>query len=217
MFLAGVAGIAWWLAKDLRRALVVFAFPIAYYIVAGSGRTVFARYMLPDLPFLCLGAGFACVRFVERFTADSAPSRRQAAVVSLAVLLVLPTAVKTVEVDRLLSRTDSRVVVADALEAMLPKEATIYHSGSNFGKIQWPATLDLREIEWNGEAGRFDGPLPEWILIQRSPLPQFSDVPVAMPRLLDEHYRLAKTFPAGADRPRVYDWQDAFFLYAKND
>jgi len=64
----------------------------------------------------------------------------------------------------------------------------------------------------DSEAGQFDGPPPEWILIQRSALPQFSDVPAAITQLLAERYRLVKAFPSGDDRPRVYDWQDAFFL-----
>ena len=212
MYIAGVAGIVWFLAKDFRRAIVIFAFPIAYYVIAGSGRTVFARYMLPDLPFLCLGAGYICVRFVEMYTGEGAAWRTTAAAISLAMLLGLPTAVKSIQVDRLLNTTDNRVVVADALETTLPPEATFYQSGSDFGKIQPPVSLKLRVVTFNPDAAQFDGPPPDWILIQKSPLPQYSEVPAPVTNLLAGQYTLSRTFDVGDDRPRTYDPQDAFFL-----
>ena len=213
IYLAGVAGMIWFLIRDFRRAIVLWAFPIAYYVVAGGGRTVFARYMLPDLPFLCLGAGYACVQFVGLLTPERAAWRRTAAITSLGVLVALPTAVKAVQIDRLLNRTDNRVVVAKALEAIVPGAATIFHSGGAFGKIQFPASPKLREVGFNEETGQFDGnALPDWILIQRSPLPLYSEVPPQMPKLLSERYWLVHAFPVGDDRPRTYDPQDAFFL-----
>lgn len=213
VYVAGVGGMIWFLVRDVRRAVVLFAFPIAYYVVAGSGRTVFARYMLPDLPFLCLGAGYACAQLAAWVTPKRAAWGRRAAVASLGVLMALPTAANAVRVDRLLSRTDNRVVVANALEAIVPGDATIYHSGGAFGKIQFPASPKLREVGFNEDTGQFDGgALPDWILIQRSPLPVYSEVPSQMPKLLSEQYRLVHTFPVGDDRPRTYDPQDAFFL-----
>jgi len=56
MFLAAVAGIIVALWKQPRRALLVFLFPLAYYAFSGKGYTVFVRYMIPMLPFLCIGA-----------------------------------------------------------------------------------------------------------------------------------------------------------------
>lgn len=210
LFVTGVAGIVWHFVRDARKAMVVFAFPIAYYIVAGTGRTVFARYMMPELPFLCLGAGYACVRVAE--IAAGVSRRRVAASIALVVALAMPTAIKAVQVDRLLSRTDNRVLVARAIEAILPREATIHHTGSIFAHVQFPAALRLREVPFNEEAGRFDGALPDWIIVQRSPLTLLSSVPPQLTALLMSEYRLTKAFPVGDDRPRTYDPQDAFFL-----
>src|SRR5262249_22538543 len=39
-----------------KAAALVLAFPAAYYLLVGSGKTVFVRYMVPMVPFLCLGA-----------------------------------------------------------------------------------------------------------------------------------------------------------------
>jgi len=212
MFIAGVAGLGWFLARDLRRALVIVAFPVAYYVVAGSGHTVFARYTLPLLPFLCLGAAYTCVRVAETLTVGRGDPRRVAATALLGVLVALPTAAKSVQIDRLLSRTDNRVLVANALRAIVAPGATIYQTGSAFGKIQWPEPLRLHDVEFNDATGAFDGPPPEWIVIQHSPLAPYSAVPVQLPALLSQQYKLVKTFPVGDDRVRTYDPQDAFFL-----
>lgn len=36
--------------------LLIWSFPLAYYVVAGSGRVAFARYMTPMVPFICIAA-----------------------------------------------------------------------------------------------------------------------------------------------------------------
>lgn len=213
LFFAGVAGMLAFLVRDFRRAMVIFAFPIAYYVVAGSGRSVYARYMMPVLPFLCLGAGYGCVRFIEYVMAEATPKRRAIAVAVLTVLLALPTATKAVAVDTLLSRTDNRVVVADAIASIIPTGSTLYQSGEPFGKVQVPSALKLHNVGFDAATGQFDnGAMPEWILIQRSPLVVYSAIPPQMPKILAEHYALVKSFPVADDRPRSYDQQDAFFL-----
>jgi hypothetical protein len=212
MYIAGVAGSVWWLALHFRRAAVVFAFPAAYYIVAGNGHTVFARYMLPVLPFVCLGAGFAAARFVAMLTAERSDARRRGALVAIAALIAQPTAVKSVELDRLLSRTDNRVVVTGALATILPPDAIVYQSGSSYGRAQWPASIRIHERTFDAATGRFDPNAPDWLLIQRSPLQQYSEIPAGVASLLGTSYELVRPFPVGDGRPRVYDRQDAFFL-----
>lgn len=212
MYLAGLGGIVWLFLRDLHRAIVVFAFPFAYYVVAGNGHTVFARYMLPALPFLCLGAGYTAVRFAGMFTAEAPAARQNAALVALGVLIMLPTAVKSLQVDRLFTKTDNRVVVSAALEGILPPDATVYQSGSPFGRAEWPGSIRIHERAFDEATGRFDPAPPDWLLIQRSPLEQYSAVPPAVEKMLGATYDLVRSFPAGDDRPRVYDQQDAFFL-----
>ena len=212
MYIAGIAGMCWFLIQDFRRAAVVFAFPVAYYIVTGSGRTVFARYMLPDLPFVCLGAGYAAVRVVDALIDATRPARKRAAIVALSVFIALPTALKSVQVDHLLARTDNRVLVTGALKGILPPDAIVYQSGSVFGRAQWPDSLRIHERTFDAASGRFDPNAPDWVLIQRSPLVQYSEIPAGVVALLGTRYDLVRVFPVGDHRQRVYDQQDAFFL-----
>ena len=59
LFAAGLVGVPLVMWREPRRGVLVALFPIAYYLLIGSGRTVFARYILPVVPFLCLTAGYA--------------------------------------------------------------------------------------------------------------------------------------------------------------
>jgi len=58
-------------SQRIGQAAVVLAFPLIYYAVIGSGQTVFARYVLPLVPFLCL---LAAVTVVWRATEPSRDS-----------------------------------------------------------------------------------------------------------------------------------------------
>ena len=80
IYVSGAIGAAWLLAARLRQAAVVLAFPLAYYVVAGSGYTVFARYMIPLLPFLCLTAAWLVVTVVRASVPASAPAVRRVAI-----------------------------------------------------------------------------------------------------------------------------------------
>jgi Dolichyl-phosphate-mannose-protein mannosyltransferase len=57
LLIAGVLGLFVGIAKGWRDGVMLAIFPITYYLVIGSGYTTFARYILPVVPFLCLGAG----------------------------------------------------------------------------------------------------------------------------------------------------------------
>ena len=64
-------------------------------------------------------------------------------------------------------------------------------------------------------AGNFgDGAsVPQWIIVQRSPLIHYSRIPAAIERLVRDRYELVRAYPVSADGvDRLYDQQDAFFL-----
>ena len=58
MLLFSLAGLVISLRKSTTRFMMVFLFPIAYYAVSGRGYTVFVRYMIPVLPFLCMAVSY---------------------------------------------------------------------------------------------------------------------------------------------------------------
>lgn len=217
IFLAGTLGILAALVTRFRATATLFAFPTAYYLVAGRGYGVFARYILPVIPFLCVGAAWLLVEAVRMLARRNAVSTRRALLAAATLVVVAPTAYKTLLLDRLLGTTDNRAIAGRALIDMLPADSVFYQSGEAYGHV--PLSMDGREANvrlarFMADTGRFTPDNPDWILVQRSPLVLYSDVPPALERLLREQYTLARQFPTES-RPgiaRVYDQQDAFYL-----
>lgn len=217
IFLAGVTGTCLLLVTRFRQAAVVVAFPIAYYIVAGRGLGVFARYILPVVPFLCLAAAWLLVQAVRWATRKVSPTRRRVAMVAATMVMLAPTAYKSVLLDRLLARPDNREIAGRALNDILPPGSLFYQSGESYGHV--PLNIgrrrtDLRVARFDPVTGRFRPEEPGWILVQRSPLVVYSGVHPAIEQLLREHYVLVRRFPTESDPTvaRTYDQQDAFFI-----
>lgn len=221
--LVGIVGLgAEAVTRQRRRVAVFLAFPLAYYLYAGQSYSVFARYIEPVIPFLCLAAAWTVatgVRLVARSEADAPASRSPSIAIAVtALLFVTPTAWSTIQLDRLLSRTDNRVIVAHALADVMPGGDLIYQSGSSYGRV--PLGIDgrgaeLPEATFDADSGAFAPAEPAWILVQRSPLVMYSRVPETLERVLRDRYRLLTAFPTDATAgnvDRLYDQQDAFYL-----
>ena len=91
ILVAALAGTAVMLITRFRAAASVLAFPLAYYAVAGRSYAVFARYMLPVVPFVCLAAAWFVVWTAQRLS-EQRPQWRDGAIAIAAVLMVIPTA-----------------------------------------------------------------------------------------------------------------------------
>jgi hypothetical protein len=108
---AGI-GIVITLRKPTAGGLVVFSFPLLYYLAIGRGHTAFARYMLPVLPFLCVALASTVDRLI-RLAPRIDHSRSAVAFGVLAVsALMSPSIVRSVRFDALLCRTDTREILA---------------------------------------------------------------------------------------------------------
>jgi hypothetical protein len=212
LFAAGAAGVPVLVRRHRRAAIPALAFAVPFYLAIGSGRTVFFRYILPLVPLLCLTAALTV-----RAIAASTPRLRTRPHLMTAVLAAataLVPLVNSVRLDRLLARTDSRVLAAEWLMPRLRPEHTLHDAGGDYTK------LDLgraRFHEWRYDAGtRSFGAgdaVPDWIVLYDSPLSEYAAVPAALRDLVRDRYRLAYEVRAtrGGDAA-VYDRQDAFFL-----
>jgi 4-amino-4-deoxy-L-arabinose transferase-like glycosyltransferase len=99
------AGLLWAVVRAIREgafakwALLV-AFPIAYFYLIATKQLIFARYLLPALPFLCLIAAIVladAVRWLRGVAADGAPVRmspwrlvRAGASIALVLAVAIP-------------------------------------------------------------------------------------------------------------------------------
>ena len=123
---SALLGCLWLLRRRHLLDILLLSSLIVYFGAAGSGKTVFMRYMLPLVPFLCLAAG----SLVDRAT----KGWRGRWVALLAGLLSVPSAHAILQHDLLLSRTDTRLLAARWIEDHLAGDTRIaLYGSSDFG------------------------------------------------------------------------------------
>jgi hypothetical protein len=209
------------LFRQPRRALVFVAFPVAYFAVAGSLRNLYFRYVIPLVPFVCVAAAYL-VSETAIWLAKHAPATQRRMVTTmttaaLAILVIVPSAASLWRFDRIVSRTDSRVMVAEWLEQHAAPGSSVLQSGSRYGLAQFPRRLRYVEWVWDGTTGIFrvaGQPAtgePDWIVVQDSPLP--STTQDVVKTLLSRDYDLAMTIEAlSLNEGLVYDRMDMFYV-----
>ncbi|HWW82022.1 MAG TPA: glycosyltransferase family 39 protein, partial [Vicinamibacterales bacterium] len=199
LLIVGLTGLCWLAFERSRRGAVVVAFPLVYYAAIGGTFEVFARYMTPIVPFLCLTAAVSIDRVASTVegmttrhgTLSSEETGRRGVLRRLSVPMVVatlvlvtgaPTAADSIAFDRLMSRPDTRVLAAQWIESRYPMGTTIYQSGPLYGHAQLRRRDRYPQIGFDGHDGLFkDGmhPVepPRLVLRIESPLVLFSQVP----------------------------------------
>jgi len=209
----GLAGFVIVARRNWRTGLLLFSFTAAYFAVAGSFGLQFVRYALPIVPFLCVGAAVT-ITAVTRNVPN--PRWRAALTAAAALAVVWPSAANVVAFDRVVARTDSRVLVAEWMARHAEPGAAILISGSRYGYPQFDRAF--RAWRWDRdrltffEGRRRAEGQPDWIVLQESPLPS-STQPVVT-ELLETGYQLLTVIRAydPAETGNLYDRQDAFFV-----
>jgi 4-amino-4-deoxy-L-arabinose transferase-like glycosyltransferase len=192
LLVAGVAGSVWFAIARPDAAIQLLAFPAVYYLAIGPSRVVFFRYALPLVPFLCIGAGYAVGRLPR------------AASLALAGVLALSCVPDIVRSDRLLARTDTRVLAADWITSRIPGTATFYASGAFYGHVELPPRFAPAQIDAR----------PDLIIVQQSPLMYSGDVPAVLETAQRDYEQTAEfvAYDPAATAGNVYDQLDAFYL-----
>jgi hypothetical protein len=113
-----VVGAVWMLLADWRRAVLLLAFPVAFFAFITNTFPA-TRYLNPMLPFVALLAAWALARLGARF---NAPGWMFGSIVAL--LAVTP-AIQSVRVDRFLRQTDTRSLALNYVEQQVPEGATV--------------------------------------------------------------------------------------------
>ena len=220
LLIGGLGGAALLAVRMPGIAVLLLAFPVAYYSVAGGLGKLFYRYTIPIVPFLCLTAGYLVWQAGILAGSLSPGARRRFAtstMLALTTIFIAPSALNVWRFDRIVNRTDNRVVVSEWFEQHVPPGSSVLQSGSRYGLAQFSRHLGYKEWVWDGNAGIFRigghpaSGEPEWILVQESPLP--STTQPAVTQLLAKDYVLVTSFKAlSLTDDLVYDRQDMFYV-----
>ena len=215
IFVAAVIGVVPFVRHYRRHALILGAFAAGLYASLGSGQTVFFRYVMPLIPFVCLSAAVA----VHHVATSAARRWRSGSTIVLVALLLLtagPALANSVWLDVLLARTDSRVLAARWLIPRLQPHESLYDSGGDYARLDLPEdavqhwTYDPRGNDFGDPAGR----VADWLVLHESPLTTYADPLPALRQLARDKYEHVYTVRATkvGSHSAIYDMQDAFFL-----
>ncbi|MDP2940702.1 MAG: glycosyltransferase family 39 protein [Candidatus Omnitrophota bacterium] len=253
LFFASLAGIITLAIMDAKKAIMLCSFPLVYYLFMARGNTVFLRYIIPLIPFLCLTAAVFTVQVGGRF----GPHLNHGVAFILAVLILLPSTQSIILSVRLLARKDNRLIAAEWINKNTAQGSSFYQA-SLFppGKVQlyptlgslpethynpitkiayripasvrsdmgsylknknivgfqdWSYNPQVRKFLYKGEIKEI---LPDYIIVEESPLVVYSVSESGIPEILGKSYNLKKTFNVidVCAKENWFDQQDAFYL-----
>ena len=139
LFLSALVGMGIYVRKDATRALGLFLFPLVLYTLAGRGYTVFVRYMVPIVPFLCISAAMFAVYLSDALARHV---NWKGVIPVVAAMIAAQSLYRSVRFDHIMARTDNRVIAADWIVRNLPFGSTVYQAGGIWGQAQLPWTLE---------------------------------------------------------------------------
>jgi len=207
---AGVTGMLLLIFRHPRRGLLVALFPVSYYALMGSAYTVFARHMLPVVPFLCLAAAYFIAEGAGWLAARLRRPQWSPALVTVGLIGALwPSVHSVVMFDVLMARTDNRLLARRWVEQRFRAGTTIAQIGQLGGHV---FLHDDSEVRYTTIEFAREGLRPDIVIVQSSALmaaPPLGD----MDHVLSTDYTLGFASEVAAPDPRnVYDWQDEFYL-----
>ena len=219
MLIASFIGIILYSKNNFQKALIFFLFPTTYYLSAGRGYTVFLRYMIPVLPLLCIAGALFVVYIIKR----SNNRTFQTIAIPLAALILTAEPVRNVILfNNIITKKDNRLIAGQWMEESIPLGSRIYQTGSKYSRLQSIAGLpaDIYYSEFHVPGVHFatrtleENNLPDYILMQQSPLKAYDRVPDNLLQKIQTDYRLIKTFIAinPDSDSNWYDQLDAFYV-----
>ena len=151
---SGFAIGAWRIARDadrLRWALAL-VFPLVYFRFVSNQNIVFARYLLPIVPFLSILAAAAVVAFVGWMRRAGVPLRvRYAITIGLTVVSIAPPAYSAISYDANAAKVWTHGLAYDWIRRELPPGTSIRTEGSLALKL--PAaykTSNAKQLRMDG-------------------------------------------------------------------
>jgi hypothetical protein len=218
MLIAALAGIVVLFVQSWKRAVVLCSFPIVFYVLTGQGQTVFVRYIIPVVPFLCITAAVAVVEVCRRVS-RLLPLNLAACTAVAACLVALPSITSVTQFDRLLAKPDSRTLARAWIDARrqpgdwLHEESGIQvYPDSGRPEDLHVSRFDAGQRAFVSEDGKVVS--PAWVVLGKSPLIGYTTPPPELLEVVSQQFtRVAVFVPTTSDeQPETFDEQDKFFM-----
>lgn len=240
IFLSSLCGILLYLKKYPIQAILLFAYPCFYYLSIGGGKTVFLRYMIPVLPFLCIASAIFLSMICAKFNQQK---YYILLIYGLSIFFAIESLYHCILFNGFVSKKDNRVIAAEWVMKNLPQGSAIYHTTNPpVCQIQLPSTLSSlrtqlsQPLDWvqrklfdaelsfreknelnKGYQNVFyleQGVFPDYIITQTSPQKHICHISKPLRYFLARHYTLKKSFHVVdiESSNNWYDQLDALFI-----
>lgn len=133
LYLVSLTGIVILCKKEWKKAIILLFFPVIYYLYWGNTTSVFMRYMVPLIPFLCITGAVGTEFIYRKLIGFFELPEKDTIAFFLAIVIVLPSAYNVIRSNTLLSKKDNRLVAAEWISQNIPEGSTIYHAGMALG------------------------------------------------------------------------------------
>lgn len=160
IYLLGVVGALILIRRRRPGPVVLLLSALAFFLVVGTSRVLFARYVLPIAPVLVVSAAIAVETVVFRLTRGAVA--RTVVTWAVALLAVAPVGWRTLQLDGLLMTQDTRLAAAEWMDENIPAGSRVLM----FRRIGWrikrygnpqPAAGSYRVIEALVEEAQGEG------------------------------------------------------------
>jgi 4-amino-4-deoxy-L-arabinose transferase-like glycosyltransferase len=185
-------------------------FTLLYYLVVGISPVHQSRYVTPLVPLLAL----LIADCIFRVGSHVRPVAFRYGVVAAVVLaLVVESALPTVRYDRIIARTDTRVLATRWMTKHLPQGAVVAQLGSLVFPIADPV-LPAGVVKAAAPVGAID--LDRYgvthVVVHEHPLPFSAPIPAQL-RAIQPRLRLLAEFTPFVDGPTgAYEPEDAYYV-----
>jgi len=204
LLILSLCGLIYCFVNDYRKSTIIFSFPIVYYFVAGSGYTVFVRYILPVVPFAAISAAilvniiFLKILDVKKITKYN----RYLIKTFIIIIIIFPSFTNVIKFNKILGNKDNRVIVSEWIEENISADSSLGFVGNKYAKIQLPKEYQLNNIK-----------LLDYLIIEKSPLDFYNCHSDNLTKIIENEYHKLKIFRAqNGNNSNKYDQQDAFYV-----
>ncbi len=159
LLIASLSGVALAIWRHQKKELLFLSFILIYYLINGLGKSLFVRYMIPLVPFLCLMAAEACNYFLNFLAPLKISKFLKQTVTLLLISIILSSSVHSLCWHNwLLSQKDTRILAKEWIEANIPSRTRIAMQGYqvyNFPPL-WESKESISErLKGKYKGGRF--------------------------------------------------------------
>ena len=111
----GLLGAVWVSFKERKKSLVLLSFPVLFFISLGIFSQKHERYVLPLVPFVCIYAAYFVYQIKEKLYFKH-HVLRFAFYLTLVFSVILPNLAKSIWLDYIASRKDTRILAKEWIE-----------------------------------------------------------------------------------------------------